>query len=65
MLQHFFAALVHFSDANVAQKFMTGVADYKIGQIEYPEGKHLHAVFAKFQGLSAAAAQRARERQRA
>jgi len=43
---------IHFSDANVAQKFMTGVTDYKIGQIEYPEGKHLHAVFAKFQGLS-------------
>jgi hypothetical protein len=59
---------IHFSDANMAQKFMNGISDYKaferIGSNgcatdstdetpnEFPHPKSLHAVFAKFQGMS-------------
>jgi hypothetical protein len=51
---------IHFSDANMAQKFMDGISEYKAfdrtrastcANNTHPDGK-LSAVFAKFQGLS-------------
>jgi hypothetical protein len=51
---------IHFSDANMAQKFMNGISDYKAFDRScantranniHTDGK-LSAVFAKFQGLS-------------
>jgi hypothetical protein len=58
---------IHFSDADMAQKFMTGISDYKVPEQSNPndgakdpgfpqngqeEPKKMYAVFAKYQGLS-------------
>jgi RNA recognition motif-containing protein len=55
---------IHFSDANIAQKFITEISDYNVSerpsvddsannaQNEQEEPKKMYAVFAKYQGLS-------------
>jgi RNA recognition motif-containing protein len=55
---------IHFSDANMAQKFITEISDYNVSerpsvddsannaQNEQEEPKKMYAVFAKYQGLS-------------